>query len=119
MGKPFLSVAIYRPRYGNFRHWALHLHTDTEDLIYEADGEHPSFTKAASFGKPTDNESFIEAFYVGEIGTPDIATVKRIVEEAGIDNETLEWDCQDYVLEILEACEREAEILRHKRGPML
>ncbi|KAL4792615.1 hypothetical protein BDV19DRAFT_391920 [Aspergillus venezuelensis] len=78
------------------------------DATSAADGEHPSFTKAASLGKPTDNESFIEAFFVGEIGTPDIATVKRIVEEARIGNEMLERDCQDYVLEILEACDREA-----------
>ncbi|KAL4919571.1 hypothetical protein BDW62DRAFT_37266 [Aspergillus aurantiobrunneus] len=129
MGKPFLSVAIYRPRHGNFQHWALHLHTDFEYLIYEADGEHPSFIKATSVGNPTDNKSFIGSFYVGEIGIADIATAKRIVDEARVDNE---WDCQDYVLEILEACEREAvldeedldyaevkEIPRQKRGPML
>ncbi|KAL5333623.1 hypothetical protein BJX70DRAFT_54969 [Aspergillus crustosus] len=132
MGLPVLSVGIYQPRYGNFQHWALHLHTDFEDLIYEVDGEHPTFTKVTSHGKPTDTSSLIKSLFVGEIGIPDIATVKRVVEEAMVDNETLEWDCQDYVLEILEACEREAvleendpdyaevkEILLHKRGPML
>ncbi|KAL4783780.1 hypothetical protein BJX76DRAFT_357684 [Aspergillus varians] len=132
MGRPFLSVAIYRPRYGNFQHWAVYLHTDYEDLIYEVDGEHPSFTKATTTGKPTDNESLIESLFVGDIGVPDIATVKQIVDEARVDNETLQWDCQEYVLEILEACEREAvleeqdldyaevkEILHQRRGPML
>jgi hypothetical protein len=132
MGLPSLSVGIYLPRYSNFQHWTLHLHTDLEDLIYEVDGEHPSFTKVTSLGNPTDKPSLIESLHVGEIGIPDIATVKRIVDEASVDNETLEWDCQEYVLEILEACEREAvleeedpdyaevkEILLQKRGPML
>ncbi|BCS25490.1 uncharacterized protein APUU_50201S [Aspergillus puulaauensis] len=132
MSRPFLSVAIYRPRYGNFKHWALHLHTGSEDLVFEVDGEHPLFTKVTSTGKPTDNESFLESLHVGEIGIPDIPTVRRIVDEARVDNETLEWDCQEYVLEILEACEVEAvleeedpdyaevkEILRRRRGPTL
>ncbi|KAL4937931.1 hypothetical protein BDV06DRAFT_65296 [Aspergillus oleicola] len=58
--------------------------------------------------------------------------MKRIVEEARTVNETLEWDCRDYVLQILEAYEREAvlekqdpdyaetkETYARKRGPML
>ncbi|KAL3479654.1 hypothetical protein BJX99DRAFT_66836 [Aspergillus californicus] len=132
MGYQSLFVAFYHPRYGNFQHWALHLHTDSEDLIFEVDGEHPCFTKATTHGKPTDSDTLIESLFVGDIGIPDSPTVKQIVEEARVDNETLEWDCQDYVLEILEACEREAileeydmdyaevkQILRSRRGPML
>ncbi|KAL2847190.1 hypothetical protein BJY01DRAFT_167612 [Aspergillus pseudoustus] len=132
MGNPSLFVAIYQPRYGNFQHWALHLHTDHEDFIFEVDGEHPSFIKVNSSAKPTDSDTLIESLYVGEIGIPDVATVKKIVDEARVDNETLEWDCQEYVLELLEACEREAileeddldfaetkQILKTKRGPIL
>ncbi|KAJ0420286.1 hypothetical protein BJY00DRAFT_301684 [Aspergillus carlsbadensis] len=132
MGNPSLSVAIFQPRYGNFQHWALHLHTDQEDLIFEVDGEHPSFTKVTSPAKPTDSNTLIESLWVGEIGIPDVATVKRIVAQARVDNEALEWDCQEYVLEVLEACEREAiledddldyaeikQILKSRRGPIL
>jgi hypothetical protein len=108
VGNPSLFVAIFQPRSGNFQHWALHLHTDQEDLIFEVDGEHPSFTKVTSPAKPTDSNSLIESLWVGEIGIPDIATLKQIVDGARVDNETLEWDCQEYVLKILEACEREA-----------
>ncbi|KAL2802241.1 hypothetical protein BJX63DRAFT_120372 [Aspergillus granulosus] len=132
MGNPALFVAIYQPRYGNFQHWALHLHTDHEDFIFEVDGEHTSFTKASSSAKPTDSNTLIESLFVAEIGTPDVATVKQIVEEARVDNETLEWDCQEYVLEILETFEREAileeddldyaeikQVLKARRGPIL
>ncbi|KAF7592441.1 hypothetical protein BBP40_000289 [Aspergillus hancockii] len=129
---PSLSVAIYHPRYGNYRHWALYLHTATENLIFEVDGEHPVFQKVTSHGRPSDSDTFIEALFVGEIGGPDIPTVKAVVEAARVDNETLEWDCQEYVIEILEACEREAvfghddpdyvecmEYLKEIRGPVL
>ncbi|GKZ59209.1 hypothetical protein AnigIFM49718_005071 [Aspergillus niger] len=110
MKPPYVAVAIYHPRYGNFQHWALHLHSDTEDLIFEVD----------------------ESLFVCQIGSPDIPTVKNVVDATPVDNETLEWDCQDYVLDILEGCEREAvlededadyaeamEILRSRRGPIL
>ena len=67
-----------------------------------------------------------------QIGRPDIPTVKTVVNDTLVDNETLEWDGQDYVLEILEGCEEEAvldeedpdyvealEILWSRRRPIL
>ncbi|PYH93123.1 hypothetical protein BO71DRAFT_328336, partial [Aspergillus ellipticus CBS 707.79] len=129
---PFLSVAIYHPRYGNFQHWALYLHSDSEDLLFEVGGEHPSFQKVVSRAIPSENPTFIRSVFVGQIGHPDIPTVKNIVDATALDNKTLEWDSQDYVLDILEGCEQEAvldnedadyvealEILRSKRGPIL
>lgn len=129
---PYLAVAIHRPRYGNFQHWALHLHTATSSTIYEVDGEHPHFQKVTSAGHPRDSETFIHSIFVSEVGEPDIATIDAIVDAARVDNETLEWDCQEYVLEILEACEEEGvlderdgeywearEGLRERRGPMV
>ncbi|KAF5856677.1 hypothetical protein ETB97_007034 [Aspergillus alliaceus] len=107
-----LFVAIYHPRYGNYQHWALHLHTATEDLIFEVDGEHPSFQKMTSHGKPSDSENLIMSLLVSEIGDPDVPTVKAVVDAARVDNETLEWDCQEYVLELLEACEEDAVLDR-------
>ncbi|KAH8433873.1 uncharacterized protein LDX57_011509 [Aspergillus melleus] len=130
--RPYLAVAIYHPRYGNFQHWSLHLHTSTQDYIYEVDGEHPHFQKATSTGPPSDSNTFIKSIFVSEVGDPDIPTIQAIVDAARVDNETLEWDCQEYVLEILEACEQEAvleeddaeymevkETLKGMRGPML
>ncbi|KAE8147335.1 hypothetical protein BDV25DRAFT_160572 [Aspergillus avenaceus] len=129
---PTLSVAIYHPRYGNYRHWALHLQTPTESLIFEVDGEHPSFTKVTSSGNPLESDTCIELLPVSDIGDCDVPTVKAVVGAARVDNETLEWDCQEYVLEILEELEEAAvlderdrdyesvkEDLKARRGPML
>ncbi|KAI9929581.1 hypothetical protein ASPWEDRAFT_51875 [Aspergillus wentii DTO 134E9] len=129
---PFLSAAIHHPHYGNFQHWSLYLHTDSEDLIFEVDGEHPNFQKVISNGKPSDTDTFIEYVFLCEIGEPDIPTIKMVVDNARVDNETLEWDCQDFVLEILEGCEMEGimddeevdyyeakDVLKSRRGPMI
>jgi hypothetical protein len=101
-------------------------------LIFEVDGEHPSFQKVTSHGKPSDSGTFIKSLFVSEIGNIDVPTVKAVIEDARVDNETLEWDCQEYVLEILEACEQEAvldeedagyveimEYLKEIQGPLL
>ncbi|RAH64864.1 uncharacterized protein BO66DRAFT_230278 [Aspergillus aculeatinus CBS 121060] len=129
---PYLAVAIFHPRYGNFQHWALHLHSDTDDHLFEVDGEHPGFTKVTSHVHPRNIPMYIQSIRVSDIGNVDIPTIQAVVDAALVDNETLEWDCQDYVLELLEGFECEAviddddpdyleaiEILRSKRGPIL
>lgn len=70
--------------------------------------------------------------YVGVIDKNDIDTVKQIVETVVVDNEMFEWDCQEYVLDMLDRLEEEyvldcddedyrdaREILRDRRGAML
>jgi hypothetical protein len=41
MAYPKLHVVFYRPRYGNYQHWALYLQTGTEHVIFEVTGSHP------------------------------------------------------------------------------
>ncbi|THC99154.1 hypothetical protein EYZ11_001329 [Aspergillus tanneri] len=50
--RPHLSVPFYHPRHGNFQHWAIHLHTSAQDLIFEVDGEHPGFRKVTKWDCP-------------------------------------------------------------------
>ncbi|KAA8650312.1 uncharacterized protein ATNIH1004_002996 [Aspergillus tanneri] len=110
--RPHLSVPFYHPRHGNFQHWAIHLHTSAQDLIFEVDGEHPGFRKVT-------------------IGEVDVPTIKAAIDAVRVDNKTLEWDCPEYTLEILDGYEKEAvldeadeeykeakEILKRKRGPL-
>lgn len=67
-----------------------------------------------------------------QIRKADVKTVKQTAETVSVDNETVEWDCQDYVLDILDNLEDEfildrddedyrdaREILREKRGAIL
>ena len=40
----------------------------------------------------------------------DLEAIKKVIAGTEVDNETLEWDCQDYVLEILDNLEVECLI---------
>ncbi len=41
------------------------------------------------------------------ISQGEIATVRKEVQNTAVDNETVEWDCQEYVLDIIERLEEE------------
>lgn len=75
------------------------------------------------------SKSFLGKEYVGVISTADIEIIKNLASTILVDNAMAEWDCQDYVLEILNKLEdnfvlekddgdsREARsILKGKRG---
>ena len=107
MGK--LYIAIYKPRYGNYKHWALFLDS-SESLIFEVVGEHGTFQKNTIKGSPSSSTRHENNILVADINDQDIPELKKTVSGVKVDNETTEWNCQDYVLETLEALEKECVI---------
>ena len=93
-------------------------------------GTHGTFTRNVAKDIPEDSGRFLESIHLGEFADRDLEEFKKAVEATAVDNETVEWDCQDYVLEILEKLEEECVIdeddkaykkqkrkLESKRGP--
>jgi hypothetical protein len=79
--------------------------------------------------RPENSARFLEAVYIGEVQDQGFKEFEKIIKAANVDNETVEWDCQDYVLEILDTLEEECvldgddrvyqkqkEVLKNKRG---
>lgn len=99
---PALYVVFFQSRYGNFQHWALYLDSGTEHIVFEVSGEHPSFERNVVAVHPETDPTYLGKLFVGLINHNDIAAVKDIVRETIVDNENVEWDCQEYVLDILE-----------------
>ncbi|THZ36906.1 hypothetical protein D6C90_06866 [Aureobasidium pullulans] len=101
-----LFIAIYEPLEGNYYHWALHLQAP-DSLIFEVTGSHPSFSPQTSHETPPETSSrrdrLVESIHVGDINTVDIEQLKEKINIQHVDNETVEWNCQDYVLEALES----------------
>ncbi|KAJ5968149.1 hypothetical protein N7501_004397 [Penicillium viridicatum] len=97
-----LFVVFYRPRYGNFLHWALHIEKGQEHHILEVDGEHPQFERNTFMENPKKSSTFLRQFFIAVLGEDDVERVKSAAQSVPMDNETVEWDCQDYVLEILD-----------------
>lgn len=135
MSYPSLYVAIWKPLYGgNYQHWALYIDDAEEPLVIEVVGEHPNFEPSTSKFRAEDfpGRSFLMRHYLGAISKNDIPGICEIASTVAVDNETVQWDCQDYVLEILDALEEEyfldrdeeeyrdaREILNEKRGPII
>lgn len=118
---PRLYVVFCQPHYGNYQHWALQLKSHGESVVFQVVGQHPERV-----------DGFIRKLYVGVLGDDDTQMVKEAAASIPVDNETIEWDCQDYVLEILDRLEEEyvlekededyqeaREELKNKRGGIL
>ncbi|THZ71404.1 hypothetical protein D6C85_05313 [Aureobasidium pullulans] len=89
-----LFIAIYKPLGGNYYHWALHLQTP-HPLIFETSHETPETSSR--------RDRLVESIHVGDINTVDVEQLKEKINIQHVDNETVEWNCQDYVLEALES----------------
>lgn len=126
---PKLFVVFYQPRYGNFLHWALHIEKGQEHHIFQVDGEHPQFKRNTLMENPKESSTFLRQFFIAVLGENDVERVKSAAQSVLVDNETVEWDCQDYVLEILDKLQEDSildkddedymdvrEILMEERG---
>lgn len=102
-----IFVVFFRPLDGNYQHWALHLDKGNEHETFEVDGSHPEFQRNAYKTDPRKAFNFIGSIYVGLISSTDVPAMQKCVSSVDVNNETIEWDCQDYVLEILDKLEEE------------
>lgn len=107
MPYPQLYVAFYRPRYGNYQHWALYLQHGDDHTIYELIESSPNFRKNKLKVDPQTSRRYLGKLLVASLGESDIPLVSRAVKDAEVDNTTVEWDCQDYVIEIIERLEED------------
>jgi len=105
-----LYIAMYKPRYGNYEHWALFLDDDGHSTIFEVIGEHRTFQRNSLSVNPENSRRHKRNILVGTINKQDIPELVKIMENVEIDNETSEWNCQDYVLESLEKLVEECVI---------
>ncbi|KAL4778235.1 hypothetical protein BJX76DRAFT_352770 [Aspergillus varians] len=99
---PHLYIVFYRPCYGNYQHWALQLESNKDGIIFKVVGQHPKFERNILEVRPERSGSFVRKLYVSMLSNSNIKRVKSAARQVPVDNETSKWDCQDYVLEILD-----------------
>lgn len=109
MAKLFITMCT--PREGNFEHWALYLQEATKDTIFEVIGSHPNFERnVLNNVRPEDSGRFRRNILVATIHETDVPQLMKIMEEQLVDNETTEWNCQDYVIEAVDKLAEECVI---------
>ena len=103
---------MYKPRYGNYEHWALYLDEASEEkkTIFEVVGKHPDFKPHVLEADPEKSIRHKRNILVGTINSGDVPALKSHIEALPIDNETLDWNCQDYVIEAIDKLHEECII---------
>ena len=108
---PNLSVAMYKPVEGNHLHWALYLEDGSQHSIYEVLGQHSHFTPNIISGKKPDHTvRHQRSILVYEINNPDLQGFREVVSSVEPQKDVSHWNCQDYVVEILDYLEEECII---------
>lgn len=116
MGCFKLYVAFYRPLpgTGNYQHWALYLaapeDAPEENTLIHVLEAHPTFKASIETGVSVSARAFSPRIFLSQkllcdVQPGDVQQLRDIAKEAKVDNETLDWTCQDYAVEILEALE--------------
>lgn len=85
----------------------LYIDNDKESIIFEVIGQHPNFQRNVVYARPDASRSYVSNVYVATLRDDDIADVKEAAKQVRVDNDTVDWDCQDYVLELLDKLEDE------------
>lgn len=100
---PGLHIAMRKPDTGNYDHWALYLGNGDEGTIFEVTGEHPNFIRNVIQTTQLEKTMhFIREILVGTISDRDVAALVTAMQELPIDNNTVEWNCQDYCIEAID-----------------
>lgn len=109
--KPSINVAIYDET-GIFKHWSLLLDSSnnadkTEIQVMGSDGRF-WFEEKRSNARIADN--LLDVFFLCDIDTSKLSSIKEIAKNLPVRNEISGWNCQDFVLDVLEALEEEGII---------
>lgn len=99
---PELYIAIYQPKEGNYKNWALYLENGSEHTIFEVIGSYPNFERNVMSGKPQSTSRHRKSILVATIRDQDVEDLKTYMANMKVDNETALWTCQDYIIETID-----------------
>ncbi|TFY82321.1 hypothetical protein EWM64_g1693 [Hericium alpestre] len=103
-----LSVITYTPSAHSMAHWAIYLRivegNEIQHLIYQANGDEGELELDIREADPKASSRFRGLINVSDIDDQDtIAQVKETLERQPMQNTIPSWNCQDWVMEALEA----------------
>ncbi|KAJ9214762.1 hypothetical protein DTO166G4_3594 [Paecilomyces variotii] len=102
-----LYIAFYNDPDSVYKHWALFIDgpTHTDKTILNIMGSSTRYRFEMRTSNPRQEQNLLELFYLCDVDTSRTNTIKHIAENAVIHNEYPGYNCQDYVLDVLEELE--------------
>lgn len=100
---PNLYVAMYEPADGIYEHWALYLQTDSQDTTYEVIGHPCDYTSRVLLKHPSATTRHKRSVFLYSIRAADIPEFERVLSTLTPANSPRSWNCQSYVLDVLNA----------------
>jgi hypothetical protein len=107
MSSIILWVVRYSPPFENYFHWALYVDDANNPIIFQVVGGHPFFKSEVVKTRPERSSHYVDRIFVGYIRQGDVNIISAKASRAFVDNDTVEWDCQDYVLDLLDILEEQ------------
>ncbi|KAJ5804953.1 hypothetical protein N7474_010840 [Penicillium riverlandense] len=110
-----LYVAIYCNDSGIYKHWALFVDgpTDEEKLVFNILGSSTQYRFEMEESNAFLDPTLIEVFPLCDVDSSKIDAIKDAAQNAVIHNESPGYNCQDYVLELLDDLEAKGIISRN------
>ncbi|BCS00209.1 uncharacterized protein AKAW2_50550A [Aspergillus luchuensis] len=108
-----LSVAIYKDE-GIYKHWSLFIDgpTDPEKIILHIMGSSTRYRFEMRNSNARYSATLIELVYLCHVDNSKINAIKDAAQKMTIPNEHPGYNCQDYILELLDQLEEEKIIDR-------
>lgn len=102
-----LYVAIYKDE-GVYKHWGLFIDgpTENQQIVLHVEGSSTRFRFDRKFSNPRYSTKLYELIHLCSVPISNIAAIDQAAEQAPIHNQYPGYNCQDYVIELLNDLER-------------
>ncbi|EAW17756.1 uncharacterized protein NFIA_076890 [Aspergillus fischeri NRRL 181] len=107
---------------GVYKHWALFIdEPEADEILLNARGSDGGFRYETERRDVRHDESLVELVYLCDVDVAKANTIRDIARTIPVHNEISGWNCQDYVLDLLDELEErkvmdsEDEVYRRQR----
>lgn len=112
-----IYVAIYNDG-GVYKHWGLFIDEpqEADKMLLHVKGSDGRFRYEPEARDARRSASLVELVYLCGVNVTKISAIKSAASKVIVHNEVRGWNCQDYVLDLLDALEKEAIVSNQDAG---
>ncbi|KAJ5960597.1 uncharacterized protein N7479_007747 [Penicillium vulpinum] len=95
---------------GVYKHWGVFIDAPREEdkVLLQVAGSDGRFRYELETTDVRQSERLVELLPLYDVDATQINSIKTVASQVAVHNEIRGWNCQDYVLDLLEALENEA-----------